>query len=321
MAKAKIQAKVDLDGRGFQQGIAKAKAQTRGLGKSMGGLKKSIAAAFSVGVIGNFSRNLIALGSELSDNADQANLTTDEYQALEFAMIKAGGKGDTIVKAMSKMKQSVGAAETGLASYSDAFARLGINITEFASMTNTEQLEALSKANSATKDYDLSLILGAKNVVKLKEVMRDLARDGFQPMLDSARGAAEFIDAEMLVRLDALEDYIQRVKRALQGFGIGAFEFLGKLKDEFVFSFLGASQGKKGEELQQFKADAFATMATEKQHRIAGIERRVEDKQKAEEALRIQKRQLEEAEASRALDEKQVKAMENFIKNYKGTAF
>lgn len=321
MAKAKIQAKVDLDGRNFQQGIAKAKAQTRGLGKSMGGLKKSIAAAFSVGVIGSFSRNLIALGSELSDNADQANLTTDEYQALEFAMIKAGGKGDTIVKAMSKMKQSVGAAETGLASYSDAFARLGIDITEFSSMTETEQLEALSKAKSATKDYDLSLILGAKNVVKLKEVMRDLASDGFQPMMDAARETTGFIDAEMLVRLDALEDHIQKVKRGLQGFALGAFEVVTRESQRFVLWGQGMLQGKSNSEAHAFASEALGTLDTEKQHRIAGIERRVEDKHKADEALRIQKRQLEEAEASRALDEKQVKAMENFIKNYKGTEF
>ena len=316
MARAKVRAEIDLDGRKFSQGVTKAKTEVKGFGKQIGGLKTLVAGAFSVGLVGRFARSVISLGSELSDLADQAGLTADEFQALEFAVLDAGGKSGLVTKTMVKLQQSIGAANSGLASYVDAFGRLGIEMDDLTGKSGPELLEMLAKADSVTRDYDLSLILGARNASRMTEVLRKLGTDGFGKMEEDARSSVRFLDSKTLATLDELEDKLTRAKRAAAGFFGRAINDIIDIDKALFKAGKAFIVGKDGGGLLDRTRAGYAAAGESMRGSIADVGRRTQeiDAQRKIEAdtakqVKLQEKQLAEEKAYR-------ESFESFYKDW-----
>lgn len=103
------------------------------LGKMTASAKKAgaaIAAALSVGAISGFVKDSIDAADAASKSAQAVGLAVDEYTALEYAAKLADVGVSELDAAMSKFNRTIDEAANGGAKQAQAFARLGISITD-----------------------------------------------------------------------------------------------------------------------------------------------------------------------------------------------
>jgi len=231
-----IKARSELDSADFNAGADKMSRKVKGIGAEatklgstfktqMAGIGSAMVAAFSVGAITSMIKKSIDLGSSLTDMAAQAGITTDQFQALEFASIKAGVDSSKFVQVLSKLAVVMGQAKSGMKTYVDLFDKVGISQNSMADSTPIDVLQRLApiiaSAKRGTQEYGAALeLIGTKSGAKFTEVLREMADRGFPAMEDAARSATGFLDNETAVALDNLADKFELLKREMAG-GIG----------------------------------------------------------------------------------------------------
>lgn len=206
-----LRAKSSLDSKGYNQGVDKMEKKTKGFAKSLGSVKGALAGAFAIGGILRFGRSLTKTGSDISDIALQSRLTTDEFQAFEIAAIRAGVAPDQIRTALSKLNITLGQAKRGMKTYVDLFKEIGVSESQLKTLKTADAFEILAKsltnAEEGTSEYAAGMeILGTRSGAKMLEILDQIANVGLQGMIDKAKEAGQVIDADMIDKLDKLED-------------------------------------------------------------------------------------------------------------------
>ena len=243
-----VKAKSSLDPKGFDSGVDKMGKKVGKFEKQLGGLKGKIGAAFSIGAIAITTRQSIAFASELTDLSTALNLTTDEFQGLEVAALKAGLAKEKVRGIVTKLGIALGQAKEGVGTYVDAFVNMGISADRFNQMSVPETLEAIAETvvNAGEGSVELSSaweILGARSGPALKEVLLEISNVGFVGLIDKAKEAGDVIDGSLLKRMDELEDRLQIGQRRIKVYALEGIGFLQDRITELAAFYGGLTQG------------------------------------------------------------------------------
>lgn len=112
--------KVGIDSTEYAAGLKKMESGLVGIGKSL-------AAAFSIGAVVNFASNVARAAGEISDLAEQLNLTTKEVQQLQKAADHSGVSIDKYITALSKIRKLKADFESGDKAAKKTFSETGLN--------------------------------------------------------------------------------------------------------------------------------------------------------------------------------------------------
>jgi len=274
---AEIKAKSSLDSQPFNKSLDKMGDKVGGFSKQLSKLKGTIGTAFVIGGLVKMTNNIIDLGSKLSDLATASGLTTDEFQAIEFALTKAGAKSEVAQKVFSKINVVLGQAKSGMTTYVDLFEKIGVAQKEIIDLNPKDVFERLATAVTSAEAGSISFgaaleILGAKSGAQMIEVLAEINDVGLAGLIKNAKKAGQVIEADLIQQLDLTADAILLAKRsfevffasmlglvtkAAEGWGRVSFivgEFFKRLKSGDV-----SSLREINEELR--KADTFAAAA------------------------------------------------------------
>jgi hypothetical protein len=220
MAKFSLLAKLGLNSKAFQEGITKAQRGVNKFQKSVLKLSNRLAKMGLASAAAGFallSRRAIALGSELSDIAISTGFATEEFQVFRGALIDAGGKAESMEKAITIMQKAIVQGSEGLTTYIRAFERLGLSVDDLRKMKPEEQFKTIGLAIAGAEDQQGALtaaieIFGQRNAPRLIEVFKRLDKDGFGKMAKDIEEAYGIMDKETQVALDRAADTIERFK-------------------------------------------------------------------------------------------------------------
>jgi len=208
-----------LNSQQYEQGLGRLESRTQGFSQMLGSMKGVLAGAFSIAAVTRFASSIISLGSRLTDMATQAGITTDQWQALEFATLKAGVSSDRIRTALAKVAVVMGQAQRGMKTYVDLFNEIGISQAALADMNPAQVIEQIAKvmstAERGTSEFAAAMeIIGTRSAAQLTEVLQALADDGFGGLNRAMRESGIFIEEQVLDQLDQVADSMERIKRA-----------------------------------------------------------------------------------------------------------
>lgn len=209
IADAVVNLKVDTSGiqRKFRE-VRKSSANTV---KGIDALKQGLVALGGAAILRSFGKlvfSSIQLGSKITDMAAQMRITTTEFQALEFAALKAGVPPQKLLAIITKLAQTMGDAERGMKTYSDLFDTLGIDIKGKGTLKVFEEVAiAISNAASGTKEFSAALgVLGTRAGAQFLEVFQRFNEVGLEGIIKDAKEAGIVISEEIAGRADAAAD-------------------------------------------------------------------------------------------------------------------
>lgn len=130
--------------------------------KDMGGVKdkaasvtaslKTIAgvaaAAFSIGAIAAFAARVNDAADSLNDLAGKLDVSASSLNTIQLAAQQSGGTVEGVTTAFQAMSNKIGEAVGGSKQASEAFARLGLNAQQLASMKPDEAFRAIAAATA-----------------------------------------------------------------------------------------------------------------------------------------------------------------------------
>jgi len=220
---ADLKARATLDPSAFHAGLKSIEDGAASLQQQLSQVGRRIAAGFTVGALVRTGREVIALGSQITDLATQTGLSTDQFQAFGLAVRDAGGSEEQLVTMMARLRDAQAKVIDGSEKEIETFRRLGMSQEQVIRSDTAQLLEAVARGfakagtNGAAFGATMDL-LGVRNAPKLTEALQVLARDGFGGLEESARDAGLMTDKYLLQRLDALNDKLGRTKRKIMIF-------------------------------------------------------------------------------------------------------
>jgi hypothetical protein len=214
MANFSLLAKIGVDSKALQTGLANAKKSVKGFGASIGGLGGLIAAAGLKGL----AMSAINTGSRISDLSEQLRINAESLQALQVAAEKAGVSQSSLERSLRNLTIRTQEAKDGNLTYGDAFERLGLNIEKFSKLPTEKKLVAVSiafaKAGKSQEAFaDVANILGQRAGPELMEILRRLADEGLDKVTESAKRLGQVMDKDVIKQMDELADNISVLKR------------------------------------------------------------------------------------------------------------
>lgn len=145
----KIRAVLGIDSTEFQAGLKQAESSLSALGKN-------IAAAFSAGVVIEFTRSIVNAAAEVQDLAEQFNTTTANIQAAQVAAREAGIEFNTLGTIMGKIRKAQADFNEGDPKTVAMFKRLGLT-------GNMSPIAAMNQIANSPAESDVIELIGSKN--------------------------------------------------------------------------------------------------------------------------------------------------------------
>lgn len=126
-----------------------AMATTDGWKNSLKGLAGAIGAAFTVGAVLNFGRDLLRMGDDIVRVADRTGLLTDEVQQLSFIAKQSGNSIDELVGAVGQMQNRLASGDKSAVA---AVKALGVSFDELRAAGPYQQLQLIANAIAQIPD-------------------------------------------------------------------------------------------------------------------------------------------------------------------------
>jgi hypothetical protein len=231
MAQAELKAFAKLDGKDFEAGIKRVSSATDTFASKLGGMKRLIAGAFTIGAITAFSRKMLTMADDLQTAANTVGITMESMLGLKSAMAESGIGAESMLRIMGKLKNAQGEVIEGNKTFVDALVALNISQKEFVSLGVDDLMEVLARAyadsgESAEAFSAISAIYGERIGPQLIEVFQRLNKEGLQKFKEDAAGAADGM-SELAAASDALEKLWDKLTIAAANF-VG---YLNMVKD------------------------------------------------------------------------------------------
>jgi len=139
-----VKAQLSLDQSQFAAGLNKATANLNAFATGqISAVKGQLAAAFTVGAITTLVSDVVKLGSHFNDLSIRTGISSEELQKLGFAAKLNGATIDDVVGAFQKLSINMAAAKEKGGEAREAFARLGVSLSDL-------QTNSCSSKKSAT---------------------------------------------------------------------------------------------------------------------------------------------------------------------------
>ena len=251
--------KMSLDSSGVKTALTSMGGKIKDFSQRAATQFGNVAKAAAVGLVAAFtmaSRKAIDLGSYLSDVAESTGFATEQFQVFRGALIDAGGKAESMEKAIIMMQKAVVQGSEGMMTYTRAFNRLGLSVDDLKRMKPEDQFQVIAKAIAGAENKQQALasameIFGAKNAPRLIEVFKRLDKDGYGKMAEDIEKTYGIMTAETQKSLDRAADIIERFKQkavikvadlisgeanfaGIKAFGANLMAELAKAKESFL---------------------------------------------------------------------------------------
>lgn len=155
---------------------------------------------------------------DLSTLSKVTGISTIELQKYKAAADLADVSVETIAKSQKKMKASMYAAAQGSKTASDAFAKLGVNVTdangELRSQDEifTESIAALGKMENETERDAIAMQIFGKSASELNPLIEDAGETYARVAEIFASNGLDFVDEETLEKANDFNDSLDEIK-------------------------------------------------------------------------------------------------------------
>ena len=208
-----LTAKIGADVKDFDKAMKGMSAKFKQHGEKFKKVGKgmTIAGAAIVGTVGLMLKKYGEAGDAVHKMALRTGFSTEALSELKYAAEISGGSLSGLEKGIKKMASSIGEANLGLKTYTDAFALIGIEVSELAGLNPEEQFFKIAEGIAAIVDpteraYAAQKLLGRAGTellplfaegVEGMEALRKKAKDlGYSFDQEAADGAARLVDAQ-----------------------------------------------------------------------------------------------------------------------------
>ena len=193
-------------------------------------LATTIGVTFSVGALVGFGRELLRMGDSIQKAADQASLTTEEVQRLNFVADQSGVSFEGIVSAVQNLQQRLGEGDAGAVGGLKA---LGIKTKDFLALSPYEQFlrisEGAGKIENPMKRAALMADLFGKN---WKEIGPAVTAE-----IRAIADAAPVMSDKTVKALDAAGDAWSKFTLQIKVWAAESYNWIGRQFDLFIANF------------------------------------------------------------------------------------
>lgn len=158
---------------------------------------------------------------EILTTATVTGISTEALQEYTYAAELMDVSVDTITSSQAKMINNMDAARAGSKEAADAFAQLGVKITDSrgelrdAETVFAEVIDALGEIENATERDALTMNVFGKSARDLNPLIQ-LGSEGFAALAQEAHNVGGVMENEALASLGAVDDAMQRFDQATE---------------------------------------------------------------------------------------------------------
>lgn len=228
MAEVKLKAALGLDSSGFSRGLDGAVAKTKGFQSQVSGVGRSISSALGsigigvgIGAAVTGLKNLVKSLGDIADKADNIGVSTDVFQALQFAATDTGVQMERLEQMLIKARAALGKLDDS--AVVEAFSALGLSVSDLSSMAPEDVLARIGRGLSTTKDEQVGFnavttIFGERIGPRVLSTLKTIAGDGLDSYIAKAKDAGA-VTSEMAINMaDAWDASIQKMKMSWKAF-------------------------------------------------------------------------------------------------------
>lgn len=164
-----------------------------------------------------------AYADEILTTATVTRMSTDDLQAYSYAAELVDVSLETLTKSMAKNVKSMDSARDGSESYTEAYEKLGVAVTDAnGNLRNSEDvywdvIDALGGVADETERDAISMQIFGKSAQDLNPLIAQ-GSDGIAKLKDEAKEMGAVLDGDALTALGATDDSLQRLNQQAEIF-------------------------------------------------------------------------------------------------------
>lgn len=175
----------------------------------------------------NLGKSMFNMGVEAASTADdiltmstQFGLSTDTIQEFQYMAELTDTSLETVTGSMTKLTKSMQSANEGSKTTSEAFASLGVSVTDAnGNLRDNEEvfldvINALGQMDNETERNAVSMQIFGKSASELNPLIA-VGADGLKEYAEEAHQVGYILDQETLGSLGDVDDAMQRAKNSL----------------------------------------------------------------------------------------------------------
>lgn len=192
----------------------------KGIGVTMGAALAAIGtAAISAGkALVDMTVEAAAYADEMLTQSTVTGMSVESLQAYSYAANLVDVSLDTLTGSMAKNVKSMASAADGSAKYADAYAQLGVSVTDAnGNLRDSEEvywevIDALGNVQNETERDALAMQLFGKSAQDLNPLIAQ-GSEGIAALTDEAHRMGAVLSEESIAKLGAFDDSVQRLKQ------------------------------------------------------------------------------------------------------------
>ena len=200
--------------------FAKLGSVVKGIGAAMGAAFVAVgAAAISAGkALVDMTVEAAAYADEMLTQSTVTGMSVESLQAYSYAADLVDVSLDTLTGSMAKNVKSMSSAADGSAKYADAYARLGVSVTDAnGNLRDSEDIyweviDALGGVSNETERDALAMQLFGKSAQDLNPLIAQ-GSAGIAALTEEAKRMGAVLSEESIEKLGAFDDSVQRLKQ------------------------------------------------------------------------------------------------------------
>lgn len=192
----------------------------KGVGAAMGVALAAIGtAAVAAGkALVDMTVEAAAYADEMLTQSTVTGMSVESLQAYSYAADLVDVSLDTLTGSMAKNVKSMANAADGSAKYADAYAQLGVSVTDAnGNLRDSEEvywevIDALGGISNETERDALAMQLFGKSAQDLNPLIAQ-GSEGIAALTDEAKRMGAVLSEETIAKLGAFDDSVQRLKQ------------------------------------------------------------------------------------------------------------
>jgi phage-related protein/archaellum component FlaC len=192
----------------------------KGIGTAMGAAFVAVGvAAISAGkALVDMTVEAAAYADEMLTQSTVTGMSVESLQAYSYAADLVDVSLDTLTGSMAKNVKSMASAADGSAKYADAYARLGVSVTDAnGNLRDSEDvywetIDALGRVSNETERDALAMQLFGKSAQDLNPLIAQ-GSEGIAALTEEAKRMGAVLSEESIEKLGAFDDSVQRLKQ------------------------------------------------------------------------------------------------------------
>lgn len=192
----------------------------KGIGAAMGVAFAAVCtAAISAGkALVDMTVEAAAYADEMLTQSTVTGMSVESLQAYSYAADLVDVSLDTLTGSMAKNVKSMSSAADGSAKYADAYARLGVSVTDAnGNLRDSEDvywevIDALGGVSNETERDALAMQLFGKSAQDLNPLIAQ-GSEGIAALTEEAKRMGAVLSEESIEKLGAFDDSVQRLKQ------------------------------------------------------------------------------------------------------------